>query len=287
MKQTENLIKQGKEKAAEITAQAVETDNVLAQAIRSAEIVGAAKVLDHLAAALNAQAMRHWEGFQQAEGYRVYECDSFVDFLDKYRPMGLTKNKYYERKALLEAEGDDAFDLLNQYGVPATIRKQLSAGAIEITKDEIIVGDKSAPIGDAKQVKALFKEVVDAFDRLETKSGKTEKEVEKLKKRLEDAEARASKTVNFSRHDETDPANAAYLRVISALVELTRELNELPSDEAEQRLRKQYGPHISEAVEMMFSFSAKTSPIRKPDNVGANSLADELTDEELAELAEE
>ncbi|NCV47623.1 MAG: hypothetical protein EBW53_05915 [Actinobacteria bacterium] len=70
------------------------------------------------------------------------------------------------------------------------------------------------------------------------------------------------------------------------MAELQRELKQLNSEEAEKRLA-QYRLGIQAAFESVLFFAAADSPTRRPDNVGANDLADSLTDEELAELAEE
>lgn len=295
--QLDKVVKQGKERAAEVAQTHVEEADLLAQVNRNAEIVGAAKALDYLAQTLNAQALRHWEGFQQAEGYKQYGCKTFVEFLEKYSPNGLTKDKYYQRKNLLDAEGDSAFDLLNSYGVPATIRKQLNAGSIEITKDAIIVGDKSASITDAKQVKALFKEVAEAFERAEDTAAKERKNLEKMMKRAgftfdKDAEGKVKITppdpqspVILGRHDETDPANAAYMRVLSSLAELTRALNDLPGDEADKRLNELYRPAISSAVEMCFAFSASNAPTRAPDKLREATVG--LSQADIEDLLDE
>ncbi|MGE0133288.1 MAG: hypothetical protein AB7U82_34860 [Blastocatellales bacterium] len=281
--QTQALARQVKkgEQVLETQAQSFHDGNALVQqAIQAAEFVGAANAVQQIAESLNAQAIQAWEIFQQDKLYEAYGCSTFVQFLERHPKLGLTKNKYYDRKQLLEAEGAETFDLLNSLQVPIKVRKQLTAGTIAIEGDDLIVGDKRAPISDQRQVKRLIAQIVEELDRSETKAAKTTKENEKLKKRLDEAKEEARVAGMHIPADGTDPANQAYMRVISALTELTRELNELPGDEADARLN-QYRPHIAQAVEMCFAFSSSTAPTRKPDNNTG------LTDEELADLMEE
>ena len=296
MKQVADMVTQGKQKAASLAAQAADTNTTMAHAIRSAEIVGAAKVLDHLAATLNSQAMRHWEGFQQSEGYLAYECKTFVEFLEKFRPMGLTKDKYYQRKSLLESEGDEVFDLLNQYGVPASARKQLTSGSIEISGNELVLNEQRVPLNDTKQVRKAISELVSQLERVENKSNKTEKEIEKLKKRLEKAQQPGT---NTTLHDDSDPQTFAAYRLIAAYASYEAELAALDVDAANAHLER-FRRQIQEAMERLLyqasnqrrtdeAEAAKQAAAKRPAKAQAEATAaeDDFSEAELADLLDD
>lgn len=252
--------------------------------VAAIEMVGAIGAIERLADALSAQAIQAWEQFQINEGYKVYSCNTWVEFLEKHPRLGLTKAKYYERKKLLESEGAEAYDLLNSLKVPANLRKQLTAGNLQLAGNELIVGDQHVPINDAKKVKQALTLVIEQMERVEAKAARTDKENEKLKTKLDDAKAlarEAASAVPFN--DNTDPANQAYMRVVASLTELTRELSEMDTDEAEGRLAS-YRPGISQAVEACFTFSAATSPTRRP-NQPKTDIG--LSSDDLADLMED
>lgn len=295
----ERIVQEAKEEALSTSQTGLEEQNSTAWVRQMSERIGAAKATDAISKMLDAATIRQLEEFQQQKGYLAYECPTFDKFLNEYRPNGLDKNAYYRRKELLTAEGDQVFNRLNELHVPASARKLITAGSIEIEGDIIKIGDKSAPVTDAKQVKLLFREAADAFENQAEQASKEQNKYRKMMKRagfkFETDDAGKEKIIApdtdqvivvFDKHAEGDPANHAYLKVCASLAELQRELKQLPSTEAEQRLA-QYRVGIQSAFESVLFFAAADSPTRKPDNVGANALADELSDDELAELAEE
>lgn len=253
------------------------------QMVAAIEMVGAIGAIEQLAYALSAQAIMAWEQFQTNEGYKMYGCKTWVEFLEKHPRLGLTKSKYYERKKLLESEGADAYDLLNSLKVPANIRRQLSAGDVQIEGNDLIVRDQRFPIDDAKKIKRALSQVIEQMERVENKSAKTEKELEKTKQKLAEAKEEARTSAMHLPDDGTDPVNQAYLHVLASLTELGRELAELPGKEADQRMA-QFKPDIQHAIEILFAFSASNAPTRRPtqqpDGLG-------LTQAELADLMED
>lgn len=248
------------------------------------EMIGAAKVINRLTTTLSSQLLLTLKGIQESESYRAYGCETWVQFLKEHPELDISKNQYYDRIKLLESEGVEVFDLLTQMNVPISARKQLSSGAVAIDGDELLIGEQRVAIDDAKKVKRAISQIAEQMERLESKAAKSDKEIEKLKGRLEDAKAvarEAAASVPFN--DNTDPANQAYMRAVATLTELTRHLSEMDSDEAESRLAN-YRPGISQAVENCFTFGAATSPTRRPDQL-TKDLGLDSTD--LADLMED
>lgn len=248
------------------------------------EVIGAAKVINRLTTSLTSQLLLTLKRFQENESYKAYGCDTWVQFLKEHPELDLSKNQYYDRIKVLEAEGAEVFDLLTQMNIPLSTRKQLTSGSIALEGNELLIGEQRVPVDDTKKVKRAISQIAEQMERLETKAAKSEKEVEKLKQKLEDAKAiarEAAASVPFN--DNTDPANQAYMRVVASLTELTRALAEMDGDEAEGRLAS-YRPGISQAVENCFTFSAAASPTRRPNQPKSDTG---LSNDDLADLMED
>lgn len=277
-------LEQGTQALAKVVEAHLENNIETAKNVSIIEFIGGAKVISKLTAALNSQLLIGLKQFQEQEGYRAYNCQTWVQFLKEHPELDLSKNQYYDRIKLLENEGAELFDLLTSMNVPLSARKQLSSGAIVIDGNELLIGEQRIPVDDAKKVKRAISQIAEQMERLESKAAKSDKEVEKLKGRLEDAKAaarEAAASVPFN--DNTDPANQAYMRVVASLTELTRHLSEMDSDEAESRLAN-YRPGISQSVETCFTFSAATSPTRRPNQLNNNTG---LSNDDLADLMED
>lgn len=244
------------------------------------EFIGSAKTINKLSAALTSQLLIGLKKFQEEAGYKAYGCQTWVEFLQQHPELDMSKSKFYRLNEVLEAEGPEVFDLLNSLNVPLNARKQIGAGSIQIEGNELVVNEQRVPLDDPRKLKRALTQVIEQLDSANRKAERANKDNEKLKKKLDEAKEEARVAAMRIPSDDTDPANQAYMRVISALTELTRELNELPGAEADQRLN-QYRPHISQAVEMCFAFSISSAPTRKPENNTG------LSDSELAELMEE
>lgn len=265
-------------------AQSIHDENESLQRIIAAgEFVGAANAVQRIAESLNAQAIQAWETFQKDEMYTLYGCSTFVEFLERHPRLGLTKTKFYERKQLLSQEGAEVFDLLNTLQVPFKVRRQLTAGSIQIDGNQLTINDQAIQLDDVKKVKRAIADLAEQMERIEAKAAKTEKELLKTKQKLDDAKEEARTASMQMPDDGTDPVNQAYLGVISSLTKLGRELAELPGKEADQRMAG-FKPDIQHAIELLFAFSASNAPTRRPtqqpDGLG-------LTQAELADLMED
>lgn len=275
--------KKGQEILSEKAQSFHDGNEALQRALQSGEFVGAANAVQRIAESLNAQAIQAWETFQKDEMYKGYGCSTFVEFLERHPKLGLTKTRFYERKQLLANEGAETFDLLNTLQVPFKIRKQLTAGSVQIEGNQLTINDRTFPLDDVKKVKQAIADLAEQMERIENRSAKTEKELEKTKQKLADAKEDARTAALNVPDDGTDPVNQAYLHVLASLTELGRELAELPGKEADQRMA-QFKPDIQHAIELLFTFSASNAPTRRPT---AESDALGFSQSELAELMED
>jgi len=292
-KHTEVIEETKKSLARATETQIYEQGKSLPKGIKIYEKVGAIKAFKRLSEVMRSELIRALEEIQRNEEYRDYGCTTFVEFLKDNPELDIGKTAYYDEKKALENEGEETFNLLSALSVPVKQRLQLKAGDIEISDEQITVAGKSAPIGDKKQVKALFQEVAKAFDATVNESEKREKG---LRKTMQRAGFKFEKDVNgkeaiippateivFSK-DSNDPANHSYMRVCAALAELTRDLLELPSDEATKRLNE-YRPGIAQAYENLLHFADAASPTRRPDAV--NAALEGLDEDDIADLLED
>lgn len=242
--------------------------------IQAAEFVGATRLINRLSGDLALQTMQALEVFQTNKMYEQYGFKSFADFLDKCPSSPMTKNQYYDRKKLLDQEGEEAFNLLNSLNVAAKHRKLLTAGDIVLDGDQLIVGNKAVAINDAKAVRKAIAQAVQRFETIEAKSAKAEKEIEKLKKQVEELKAEAENTTPPP-PDLTDECAQTLITLISAFARLKNLLAEEKNFRTETWIHT-YRRRIDLAVEDFATFCNSY--------VGDD---DELTDEELAQIMED
>ncbi|MEZ5421822.1 MAG: hypothetical protein R2682_01850 [Pyrinomonadaceae bacterium] len=100
--------------------------------------LGGINVANRVAAALDTEAMRSLIRIEEDKLYRSLGFETFVDFLNSdLSPV--SKSQFYERKALLDKEGDALFNLLTEAGVPLRSRKLLGRGSVEVADDALII----------------------------------------------------------------------------------------------------------------------------------------------------
>lgn len=106
---------------------------------KAAILLGRAQAADRIAVALSAEVIRFLEYFEQTKLYRSLGHPDFVTFLRNSGLNAVTKNRYYDRKKLLDKEGDPVFDALTIAGVPISVRSQLEAGDVAVDGDSIVI----------------------------------------------------------------------------------------------------------------------------------------------------
>lgn len=166
--------------------------------------LGQIRAVGALARGFSSQEIRALELFQQENRYRHLGFSTFVEFLNSDYCPKITKAQFYERLALLNAEGNQVFDLLNEIGVAASTRKLLAAGeydAIIFDGDKVRIGESEAALSDVRAVRALIESYADDCKRLKDENKKQTEKIEKgkkdydrLKERLVEAEESTVRT---------------------------------------------------------------------------------------------
>jgi hypothetical protein len=208
------------------------------QFLTAGEMFGAVRFADALSRNLAAQTIRGLEAIQKNEGYKSYGFETFDEFLDNCPIPDMSKSKYYERRKVLELEGDEVFSVLSAFKVPISTRKLIGEGQIQIDGDQLIIGDQRADLTDMPTVKDLIKELANENRTLNEKGEKKDKEIDSLKEKLNTgaAEYEELRRAMDAQNDGT-PYERALSKAISALINLALEAKKLPLVESQNRGR--------------------------------------------------
>lgn len=213
--------------------------------------LGGFNVVNRIAQTLSSELMRALITFREEKLYESLGYENFTDFLNtsEYAPM--SKSQFYERKAVLEKEGDVTFDLLNNLAFPVIKRKQLGAGHIQLDGDTVIVvsgefGEETTEeinITDRARLLETLSALADAnadkSKKLEKKQAQLEKSEAEIKRLDEDND-------NILAHNKTDaldPHAAALLNLVGAFNQLKITAEQLPEAE-----KSQFAPRVFQTI---------------------------------------
>lgn len=251
-------------------------------------LLGGIKAADRISSALGAETMRALIRFQNEERYKRLGFDNFVGFLNNYESSPMTKNQFYDRKALLEKEGDATFDLLNSVSMPVSKRRLLGKGNIQIEGETVIIrdgdgGEHEIELRDRTRLLETLTALADAnadksatLDKQKTKLTANDERIADLVRLLEDAKNRPG-TLNsvefFVRCVSSIDAFAEFVKQQTPVEkERDSEFNLNGIFAAFARLQAAYGRHD-------MSFGSEP----KPENEFA-AITGSMNDDELAEM---
>jgi hypothetical protein len=149
-----------------------------------------ARGLDKL---VSAQVVNALDQFQKEERYKLFGHLTFVEFLNQSAYSPMKKDEYYDRKALLEKEGESTYDALNALNLPVYRRKALPPGAVRVEGEFVVLGgedgEERIPITEGKRLKQVLKALTDANVAKEEALTAAQKKLERSEKAKADAEA--------------------------------------------------------------------------------------------------
>lgn len=159
-----------------------------AQKLKAMFVLGGANIAGKIAASLASEAIRTVIRFQEEKLYEPLGFATFVDFLNESEYAPMTKNQFYDRKAILEKEGDTIFDLLTELGVSVRKRKLLGRGTVELDEDTVIVHDgevtTSISLHDRKSILETISALADANAEKSIKLERQQKTIEQQKETI-------------------------------------------------------------------------------------------------------
>lgn len=191
--------------------------------------IGGIRAIDRLADNLSAQTITALIQVEEKNLYKHLGFNRFVDFLDDY---GLNKNRFYERKKLLEDEGIETYDLFNASRIPLSTRKLLLESGdvpIYVDGDNLIIGESETPISDNTQIKQLVQDLAGEIriskDALKTK----EKRIENLKSQVETGQSEYDELRRaFDSASDGTEYQKALVKAIGGLLNLAVVANQTP-----------------------------------------------------------
>lgn len=256
-------------------------DNPVLDKSKALLLLGRIQATDRIATNLTAEVVRTLILIEECKAYRALGYQQFVDYLADSDVSVMTKHEYYNRKKLLETEGDELFDLYSMSGIPLHRRKLLGAGQVEVSDEGIYVhtddGDVRVERGDTTR----FIELVSALAK--SNAEKTKK-IEKGKddfRRLKDKLLRLEDLPDSDR--TTKKTSQSHAAAIVGLAALAAELERTPEaacaayvDEHFPLLVSQFNRVNAVLCEKAGLDSVADLPV--PDDGDAQSLAAILDD---------
>jgi hypothetical protein len=208
------------------------------EAMRALGAIGAVNKISNV---LSAEAMRFLMKCQENKIHEALGFERFDDFLNESPHSPMTKHQFYDRKKLLEAEGDTIYEAFNQFGIPFATRKllaQSNAGEIAIEGDEILIGENRANLSDLPMIKELIKTLANDNREITLKKQADEKKIEDLERRIKTGQSEYEELRRaVDAQAEGTPYEQKLMKAIGAMVNLSIEANKLPLVEKERRGR--------------------------------------------------
>jgi hypothetical protein len=163
------------------------------------QLLGAIKAAGLISRSISAEAVKSLQAVRDEKLYLHLGCASFDEFLDKHPDSPMSYYQFRQREELLAKEGDLTFQLLNTLRVPAAKRKLLTAGEVNVMGQEVEINGEKFPIANSIELRTLIVGILDEkaeVERREKQKDQTiergRKEMERQKRRLAEAEERAS-----------------------------------------------------------------------------------------------
>ncbi len=210
-----------------------------ADKMRAMFVLGGINIADRVSESLGSEAIKAMIKFQEEKLYLALGYDTFVDFLNNSEFTRITKQQFYDRKALFEKEGEAAFDLLTELGVSIRKRKLLGKGNIELLGETLVVhtddGVTEISIADRASILDAITALADANAeksiKLQRQSEKIDKHDEKVRELYTEIDTvRASKIAEVAGNPHMI-ARVEFNLAASKLADAARNLSAIEKDQ--------------------------------------------------------
>lgn len=174
--------------------------------------------------------------------YKVFGYANFEDFLEKdalaIQYAGISYRTFNQLEKQLEAEGDELYELLNNFKIPISTRRILTSNGetqISLDGDKLLVGEEEISL-DSPQIKQVIKELANGTKQLAEQQEKSEKTIEKLNSQVttgakEFDELRRS----LNALQEGSDFDRAYSHLLSSFVKFNNQISQLTPEEISQK----------------------------------------------------
>lgn len=254
----------------------IEAANKDNASIRLWQTMGAHKLANQIVASLGAQSVRALEMVRDEKLYLAAGHDTFDGFLDRHPESPMSYEAFRRRANILNNEGDIAFDLLNSLNVPLSQRKLL-AGQIEVTENEIKIGDDVVRLDDGPRI-------VELISKLHKKDQEQQRTIERKDKKLAQGEkdfAALKRRAIIANPDGTETGQAVL--TLAGAFKLLEDKLEAAPDEEKAALRD---PIFQLLSSKQLDLSVALGIVKRDEIPGSNGH-EETGDDEDAQMLEE
>jgi hypothetical protein len=218
----------------------------------SHQMLGAAKYATVLHKQTASDLIRFLITVRDEKRYLDYDCQSFDEFLDSgHSPI--PQRTFYRQLELFKLEGE-RYDLMQEWRIPAHVRKQLTDGDIQTDGTSVTFGDQRFELSDldttvARQlIERMVKERIEARKTIEKLEGYKGR-YEKLQAEVDEAEEKPAYVI-------------AFMNLIEALNVLVAEVKDLPGE-----MKGERGPADTEQImvlmEQLFDAYGEAMPWKR------------------------
>ena len=209
--------------------------------------LGRVQATDRIAETLRGEMLRALIAVEEQKKYKRLGFKTFAEFLEKSDLSPLTRNQYYDRRKLLDKEGEKLFDLYPSIGISMRTRKLLGEGNVSYDGENLTVRNGNLELtyhrDDFNRAAEIITAIADSRADTTRKLEKTELALDKamddnadLKKKIEDVKA--------SKYgDAGNAADRALIVAISSVTGLAKESAALSTAD-----KRQFGPAMLERL---------------------------------------
>lgn len=211
-----------------------------AQKMRAMFVLGGINIADKVAKVLDSEAIKSLIMFTEQKLFEPLGYTTVVEFLNESEYSPMSKAQFYERKALLENEGEAMFDLLTELGMSMRRRKLLGRGNVEISGDTAIIhtdggDDITVQLSDRTRLLETLSALADANAeksiKLQRQSEKIDKHDDKVRELYEENDRiRASKIAEVAGNPHMI-ARVEFNLAASKLADAARNLSAIEKDQ--------------------------------------------------------
>lgn len=277
---------------------------------KAAFAIGAIAAISNLSRVLSSKSMRDLMIFQEMKMHETLGFSRFDDFLNESEYSPMTKSQFYERKAVLEKEGDSLFDLLNSSGVPIYKRKLLGTGQISVEGEIVTIktelGDGNSSVqqielNDRTRLLETLTALADRNSELARKADKKQELLDKQKNALLKAEEEIERVKTEKRVEAgLDPHSNSLMNLIGAFAAHRQIVEKLSDLEKAQFAPRTFETIAAQLKDLTAAYGRNISLDVKKTNVSVTDamndetgelltrrvtdIVSEINDDELAEL---
>lgn len=245
------------------------------------QLLGAVKAAGLISRAISAEGIRTLQAIRDEKVYLSLGCASFDEFLDKHPDSPMSYYQFHQREELLAKEGDLTFQLLNTLKVPASKRKLLKAGEVNVAGEEVEINGEKFPVKNAIDLRKLIVGILDEKAEVERREAAKDKVIERGKKEIErrkrnEAELEEKLSRGGFAVVDSAPHTRALVSVLGDCQLLAQEIERIDDVTEKERFRAVALEQLAEAkaqIDTAFGFTRPQSTLG-------------LSDDDISDLAE-